>query len=57
MLKREISQSLVLFPYFLLEKETDKAKCLLYQQILEAKGSSTKSLNDHMKAKHSKECL
>ena len=38
--------------FFLFEKETENAKCLLCQQVLKARGSSTKSLNDHMKAKH-----
>ena len=41
--------------FFLFEKETENAKCLLCQQVLKARGSSTKSLNDHMKAKHGKE--
>ena len=34
--------------FFLFEKETENAKCLLCQQVLKARGSSTKSLNDHM---------
>ena len=33
--------------FFLFEKETENAKCLLCQQVLKARGSSTKSLNDH----------
>ena len=41
--------------FFNFDKSTEEAKCLLCQKIMKAKGSTTKSLNDHMKVKHSKE--
>ena len=41
--------------FFNFDKSTEEAKRLLCQKIMKAKGSTTKSLNDHMKVKHSKE--
>ena len=38
--------------FFNFHKSTEEAKCLLCQKIMKAKGSTTKSLNDHMKVKH-----
>ena len=35
--------------FFLFEKETEKAKCLFCQQVLRARGSSTKSLPVQLK--------
>ena len=43
--------------YFLLEKSTEKAQCILCKKILKATGSSTKSLNDHLKLKHANEWM
>ena len=43
--------------YFLLEKSTEKAQCILCKKILKATGSSTKSLNDHLKLKHANEWI
>ena len=43
--------------YFLLEKSTEKAKCILCKQILKAKGSHTESLNHHLKVKHANEWM
>ena len=38
--------------FFHYEKSTERAECQLCKQILRCPGSTTKGLNDHMKAKH-----
>ena len=38
--------------FFTYEKSTERAECIICKTNLKTPGSSTKGLNDHMKAKH-----